>query len=158
MSVEDVVSTKTLKPPDASLYDQDFATWTSETARLLRAHRFDQIDVEHVAEEIEDIGKREKRELRSRLSVLILHLLKWRYQPEKRSPGWQSTIITQRVELEQLFEDSPSLRRTIAASAAKIYPDAVEAACLETALPPSTFPRECPFSGDQILDRKFLPE
>jgi len=158
MSVEDAVSTKTLKPPAASLYDQDFATWTSETARLLRARRFDQIDIEHVAEEIEDMGKSEKRELLIRLSVLILHLLKWRYQPDKQSPGWQSTIVTQRAELERLLEDSPSLRRTVAASAAKIYPDAVEAACLETALPPSTFPRECPFSGDQILDRKFLPE
>jgi hypothetical protein len=158
MSVEDAVSTKTLKPLAASLYDQDFATWTSETARLLRARRFDEVDIEHVAEEIEDMGKSEKRELLSRLSVLILHLLKWRHQPEKRSPGWQSTIVTQRVELERLLEDSPSLRRTIGASIAKVYHDAVDAASLETALPPRTFPRDCPFSGDQILDRKFLPD
>jgi len=158
MSVEDAVSTKTLKPPAASLYDQDFATWTSETARLLRARRFDQIDIEHVAEEIEDMGKREKRELLSRLSVLILHLLKWRYQPDKQSPGWQSTIVTQRAALERLLEDSPSLRRTIAASAVKVYPEARRLAVVETGLPATNFPRECPFSAAEILEDAFLPE
>ena len=113
---------KTLKPRTGSLYDQDFAVWTSETAQLLRAGRFDEVDIEHVAEEIEDMGKRDKRELHSRLTVLLLHLLKWNWQPNKQSSGWQSTIITQRAELEQLFEDSPSLRRTIGAAVLKIYP------------------------------------
>jgi hypothetical protein len=153
-----VVSTKTLKPPAASLYDQDFAAWTSETARLLRARRFAEIDVEHAAEEIEDMGKSEKREMLSRLSVLILHLLKWKFQAEKRSPSWKSTILAQRIELGRLLDDSPSLMRTVGTSAAKVYPDAVAAASLETALPPVAFPRDCPFSVDQILDRTFLPE
>ena len=120
MSLEDAVSTKTLKPPAASLYDQDFATWTSETARLLRARRFDEIDIEHVAEEIEDMGKSEKRELLSRLSVLVLHLLKWKFQREKRSSSWKATILTQRTELGRLLEDSPSLMRTLGASVAKV--------------------------------------
>src|SRR5713226_2577936 len=104
---------KTLKPRTASLYDQDFVAWTSETAQLLRAGRFDEVDIEHVAEEIEDMGKRDKRELHSRLTVLLLHLLK---------SGCRSTIITQRAELEQLFEDSPSLMRTIGAAVLKVYP------------------------------------
>src|SRR5437588_12681668 len=96
---------KTLKPVRAKLYDEDFAVWTSETARLLRAGRFDEVDIEHVAEEIEDMGKRDKRELRSRLTVLIVHLLKRKWQPEKRTRGWQSTLLTQREELDGLLED-----------------------------------------------------
>src|SRR6476661_110598 len=93
-----------VKSRAASLYDRDFVAWTSETARLLRAGRFDETDIEHVAEEIEDMGKRDKRELHGVLTVLLLHLLKWNWQPNKQSSGGQSTIITQRAEVEQLFE------------------------------------------------------
>jgi hypothetical protein len=148
---------KTVKPRTASLYDQDFAVWTSETARLLRAGRFDEVDIAHVAEEIEDMGKRDKRELHSRLTVLLLHLLKCNWQPNKQSSGWQSTIITQRAELEQLFEDSPSLRRTIGAAVLKVYPAALRTAAVETGVPAATFPRDCPFTPEQILDPNFLP-
>ena len=148
---------KTLKPAAASLYDEDFAIWTAETARLLRAGRFDEVDIEHVAEEIEDMGKRDKRELHSRLTVLILHLLKWKWQPEKQTRGWQSTLLTQRAELDRLMEDSPSLRRTVAAAVAKVYPAALTTVALETGLPSAAFPGECPYSPDQILDRDFLP-
>jgi hypothetical protein len=146
-----------VKSGAASLYDRDFVAWTSETARLLRAGRFDETDIEHVAEEIEDLGKRDKRELHSRLTVLLLYLLKWNWQPNKQSSGWQSTIITQRAELEQLFEDSPSLRRTIGAAVLKVYPAALRAAVVETGLPTATFPRDCPFTAEQILDPNFLP-
>ena len=148
---------KTLKPAAASLYDEDFAIWTAETARLLRAGRFDEVDIEHVAEEIEDMGKRDKRELHSRLTVLILHLLKWKWQPEKQTRGRQSTLLTQRAELDRLLEDSPSLRRTVAAGIAKVYPAVLRSAVLETGLLPTAFPSECPFSPEQILDREFLP-
>jgi hypothetical protein len=148
---------KTLKSRTASLYDQDFVEWTSETARLLRAGRFDETDIEHVAEEIEDMGKRDKRELHSRLTVLLLHLLKWTAQPEKRSSSWQSTINTQRAELDRLLEDSPSLRRTIGAAASKVYPAVLRDCMLETGLPTATFPRDCPFTAEQILDPNFLP-
>ncbi len=144
---------KTLKPAATSLYDQDFAVWTTETARLLREKRFDEIDVEHVAAEIEDMGKRDKREMYSRLTVLIAHLLKWKWQPEKRSQSWQATILTQRTELDLLLADSPSLLRAMPSAANDVYRRAVENAVLETGLP-----RECPFSRDQILDRLFLPE
>ena len=148
---------KTLKRRTSSLYDQDFAVWTSETARLLRAGRFDEIDIEHVAEEIDDMGKRDKRELHSRLTVLLLHLLKWNCQPNKQSSGWQSTILTQRAELERLFEDSPSLRRAIGGAVFKVYPAALRTAVVETGLPTATFPRDCPFTAEQILDSNFLP-
>jgi hypothetical protein len=149
---------KTLKPATASLYDDDFAIWTAETARLLRERRFDEVDIEHVAEEIEDMGKRDKRELYSRLAVLIVHLLKWKWQSQRRSESWRTTIFTQRTELRLLLDDSPSLRRAVAAAVAKIYPNASETAVAETGLPARTFPRECPFSPDEILGLPFLPE
>ncbi len=149
---------KTLKPAVASLYDEDFAIWTAETARLLREKRFDEIDIEHVAEEIEDMGKRDKRELHSRLTVLIAHLLKWKWQPERKSESWGSTIVTQRAEIKLLLDDSASLRRAVAAAVAKIYPNALGTAVAETGLPARAFPRECPFSPDEILGHSFLPE
>ena len=149
---------KTLKPAAASLYDEDFAIWTAETARLLRAGRFDEVDIEHVAEEIEDMGKRDKRELHSRLTVLILHLLKWKWQPEKKSASRGSTIVTQRAELRRLFRQSPSLKAKVQDAVEDVYSDAMEGATVETGLPVRTFPRKCPFTPDQILDRDFLPE
>jgi hypothetical protein len=158
MAVESGMGAKTLKPATVSLYDEDFAIWTAEAARLLRERRFDEVDIEHVAEEIEDMGKRDKRELYSRLTVLILHLLKWKWQPEKKSESWRSTIGTQRMEIELVLDDSPSLRRAIPPAVKKVYPDSLEKATYETGLPARTFPRECPFSPEQILDRSFLPE
>lgn len=151
------MGTKTLKPAAGSLYDEDFAVWTSETARLLRERRFDEVDAEHIAEEIEDMGKRDKRELHSGLTVLIAHLLKWKYQPEKKSEGWRSTIATQRTEIQLLLDDSPSLRRSAKATG-DIYQRALQSAIAQTSLPARTFPRECPFSPDQILELSFLPE
>jgi hypothetical protein len=148
---------KSLKPSPASLYDDDFAAWASETARQLRAGRFSEVDVEHVAEEIEDMGKSEKRELLRRLTMLVMHLLKWQWQADKRTPSWQSTMATQRAEIHRLLRQSPSLKRVIAASVADVYPDAVERASIETGLPAHTFPASCPFSVDEILQRGFLP-
>ena len=148
---------KTLKRRTSSLYDQDFAVWTSETARLLRAGRFDEVDIKHVAEEIEDMGKRDKRELHSRLTVLLLHLLKWTAQPEKHASSSQSTINTQRAELDRLLEDSPSLSRTIGAAASKVYPAVLRDAVVETGLSAATFPGDCPFTPEQLVDPNFLP-
>jgi len=144
------------KPPQHKLlYDQDFAVWTQQTARLLRAGRFTEIDIESLAEEVEDMGKRDRDEAHSRLRVLLAHLLKWQQQPEKRSRSWRSTIATQRVELGQVFRRSPSMMRVLDESLAEIYFDAVEQAAIETGLPADSFPRDCPFSVQQILDRAF---
>jgi len=143
--------------PAGKLYEEDFVEWADETSRLLRSGRFDQIDVEHLVEEVEGLAGRDRRELFSRMSVLILHLLKWKYQPEKRSGGWRSTINTQRREIAGLLRQSPSLRQALPQSGAEAYPDAVEDAASETGLPEDTFPAECPFSEAQILDRAFLP-
>jgi len=149
---------KSLIRPAADLYDEDFVLWIAQTARLLRAARFDEIDVEHLIEEIEAMAGRDKREVLSRLTVIVQHLLKWQHQSRKRSRSWHATIVAQRAEIELLFEQSPSLRRALDASVARAYRSAVAAAAAETGLPVHTFPRECPFSPEQILDQNFLPD
>jgi len=151
------MSSRALKFPAGSLYDEDFAAWTAVTARLLRARRLAEIDLEHLAEEIEDMGKSQGRELHSRFRVLLVHLLKWQRQPQKRSRSWRSTIDTQRVELRDLLRQSPSLRRRLPASLPEVYRDAVRAAGIETGLAARSFPRECPFQLEHLLDQDFLP-
>jgi len=142
---------------DGKLYDEDFVEWAQETARLLRSGSFDQIDVEHLVEEVEGLASRDRREVWSRLRVLVLHLLKWRWQPEKRCSDWKVAIIHERQELDLLFEQSPSLKRTAGESLADAYPVAVELASIETDLPEESFPSECLFSVEQTLDHDFLP-
>jgi hypothetical protein len=139
------------------LYDEDFFAWTRRSAELLRAGQFAQADIEHIAEEIEDMGKRDLRGLDNRVEVLLIHLLKWQLQPEKRSRSWQTTVVSQRNRIKRLLRQSPSLRRKIYAHLAGNYEDAVNLAVIETGLPPSRFPRECPFTVEQILDPEFLP-
>jgi hypothetical protein len=145
------------------LYEQDFFEWTVQNARMLRAQRLTDIDTEHLAEEIEDVGKREQREVRNRLKVLITHLLKWRVQPELRfteagKSGWLDTIREQRSQLELIFAQSPSLRRYAQDSLVAVYCKAIEDAEYETKLPRNMFPPECPFDLAQIVDPGFLPE
>src|SRR5207253_2702824 len=94
----------------AAAYDADFFAWAQRTAALLRARRFDEVDVENAAQEIEDMGKRDLRELNSRVQVVLAHLLKWQLQPKKRTRSWQITLLTQRSEIDTLLRDSPSLR------------------------------------------------
>ena len=131
---------KSLSPPATKLYDEDFVEWASETARLLREGRFDSIDVGHLVEEVEDMTGRDKRELLSRLIVLLQRLLKWQHQPENRSGSWKATVLTQRTELELLFEQSPSLKRIARGSVPRAYRKAVAAAAAETGLPVTAFP------------------
>ncbi len=142
----------------AARYDADFFEWTQRTAALLRQRRFDELDLEHAAEEIEDMGKRDLKEVNSRLQLVLVHLLKWKWQPRRRSVSWRSTLVTQRLEIEVDLEDSPSLRSRMAASLERTYQRAAKRAVVETGLPSSTFPRECPFALEQALDTEFLPE
>src|SRR5580658_8345121 len=97
-------------PVKSALYDRDFFAWSLEQAELLRAGKLAEADVEHIAEEIESMGRTEKRELISRLSILLLHMLKWRYQPDKRSPSWEASIRVQRNRLADHLDDNPSLK------------------------------------------------
>ena len=109
----------------AELYDRDFFEWTVRNAELLRSGRADEADLAHIAEEIEDMGKRERRELLSRLAVLICHLLKWQIQPERRSNSWKATLRYQRRDIRKLLTDMPSLRRFLAENLAEAYQDGV---------------------------------
>lgn len=158
MASNATMGAKPLTRPASQLYDEDFVVWAIETARLLRERRFEQIDIEHLAEEVEAMGRSQKHEVRSRLRVLLVHLLKWKHQPRRRSAGWQSTMTTQRTELRDLFEQSPSLRRQVSEALPRVYLDAAKLAAIETGLAADAFPRACPFSPAQILDDTFLPE
>ena len=139
-------------------YEQDFYAWLMKNAALIRQKRFVEIDAENVAEELECMGRSEKRELLSRLAVLLVHLLKWQFQPVKRSKSWRNTLFTQREDLDELFEESPSLRYEFSQKIEKVYKKAKFAAEDETGIDSAQFPPECPFSFEQILEKDFFPE
>jgi hypothetical protein len=142
---------------DPSLYDQDFYAWANEQAALLRAGKLSAADIEHIAEEIESMGKTEKRELVSRLSVLLLHLLKWQFQPMLRGTSWAATIRIQRRDLARHMLDNPSLKAKVAEAIKDAYGNAVIGAGAETGLSEATFPAECHWSFDQIMTDDFWP-
>ena len=139
-------------------YDQDFYAWITHNVKLLREGKLSEIDAEHIAEEIESMGKSEKRELINRLAVLIAHLLKWQHQPIRRSQSWSLTIKEQRIQLISLLEDSPSLRNEIEKKLEDAYEQAVLIAERETALEEKTFSKSCVFSLDEILNKTYFPE
>lgn len=140
------------------LYDTDFYAWTERQAELLRAEEFEEVDWDNLIEEIMAMGAAQRRELTSRLQVLIMHLLKWQYQPDLRSKSWGYTIRDQRNELTYLLEESPSLRTLLIERIAVAYPRAVKDALEETGFLRSPFPSTCPYTAEQILDETFWPE
>ena len=142
----------------SSLYEQDFYAWANEQANLLRTGQVSAADIEHIAEEIESMGKTEKRELANRLAVLLLHLLKWQFQPVRRGASWEATVRVQRRDLTVLLKDNPSLKGKVAESVEQAYGNAVIQAAAETGFPEMTFPAECPWSFDQIMDATFWPD
>ena len=147
-----------MSDPASSLYDRDFYAWANEQAALLRAGKLANADIAHIAEEIESMGRTEKRELVSRLTVLLMHLLKWRFQPERQSRSWAATIRNQRLDVADHLVDNPSLKARLARSLAAAYERARNSAAAETDLAESLFPLECPWSFDQIMDAEFWPE
>jgi hypothetical protein len=144
-------------PRNAAAYDEDFYAWTLEQARLLRAGEFSQLDIDNIAEELESIGRSDKREVDSRLEVLLMHLLKWQVQVKFRSPGWSGTIREKRRRIAKLVRESPSLRPVIPQLISEAYVEGREKAARETGLLETTFPAECPFTLEQILAEDFLP-
>jgi hypothetical protein len=143
---------------NAAAYDVDFFAWTMEQARLLREGAFSELDAVNIAEELESMGKNNRRELGSRLVVLLMHLLKWQFQPNRRSPGWATTVRDQRDEIEEILADSPSLRPAVRDALSANYKRARRKAIGETGFPDTTFPADCPFTPEQILAEDFLPE
>lgn len=141
----------------SSGYEVDAVVWFDQQAKLLRARKFDQLDIDHLIEELQAMARRDRRELRSRLQVLVTHLLKCAYQPEQKSPGWTGTIRTQRIEIAELLNDSPSLRAHLSEYAQARYPAALQCAAEETGLPATTFPATLAFSPEQLLDEDCIP-
>lgn len=143
---------------NTTLYETDIHEWSQRQVELLRAEDFAEVDWVHIIEEIESLGISQRNELRNRLMILLMHLLKWQYQPELESRSWRATITVQRDDLEILLKDNPSLRPRLAEFVAEAYPRAVKRAVSETGLRKTTFPVECPYSPTQILDEEFWPQ
>ena len=145
-------------PRNAAAYDHDFFAWTQEQAQLLRSGQLAQVDIENVAEELESMGRGDKREIESRLEILLMHLLKWQVQVKLRSPGWSGTIREQRRRIGRLLRESPSLRPVVGQLIPEAYAEAREKASQETGLSDAMFPAASPFTPEQVLAKDFLPE
>ncbi len=138
------------------LYEQDYYLWMVTTANLLRDRRWEEIDFEHLIAEIEEMGKDKRRELKSRLVVLLIHILKYQYQIEKRSSSWVSTILEQHDQIEYLLEDSPSLKPYYLEIFKQCYSKAIRNASTETKLPVNAFPSESLFSPEDVINSDFI--
>lgn len=139
------------------LYDTDFYQWTQTMVLALRQGHWQDLDIENLVEEIESLGRSDKRALKSRLEVLLMHLLKWAYQPKQRSNSWQSTIIEQRLRIQDLLAESPSLKPYLQTEQARCYANARKLAAAETGLALTTFPEICPYPLTAVLTDGFLP-
>ncbi|MEZ2237380.1 DUF29 domain-containing protein [Microcoleus sp.] len=140
-----------------SLYEQDFYLWLQTNINLLKEGKFAEIDLENLLEELESMGKSDKNALKSNLRVLLMHLLKYKYQPEKRTNSWHYTIIEHRKRIRDTFKTSPSLYRFFEEIFNESYQDARELAAGETSLSIQIFPPESPFTGEEVLNPDFLP-
>jgi len=142
----------------AELYDQDFLEWTQKQAEYLQKGLWAELDVEHLVEELEALGRSEQRELGSYLQVLMMHLLKCQYQPEQRTQSWNNTLSNCRDKIQDCLEDTPSLQRFLqdVEWVEKYYRRARRDAAKETQIPLEIFPNECPYTIEQILDPNFL--
>jgi hypothetical protein len=141
-------------------YDQDFYTWTQQMAVALRQQNWAALDIENLAEEIEALGKSDRRALKSRLEILLMHLLKWQFQPSHRSNSWKSTVTEQRLRIQDLLSDSPSLKNYLFEILPEAYKNSRQLASDETGLALDIFPEACPYSGEQLLtaDNLFADE
>jgi hypothetical protein len=146
------------KAMDTELYEKDFYEWAMENSKLMRLGRLSEIDVENIAEELESMGKSEKRAFINRLALLLAHLLKWQFQPGLRSKSWRYSIKEQRTGLLDLLEDSPSLSHDIETKVKKSYSKALIIVAKQTGLDEDIFPRSCPYSFAQAVDDNFWPE
>src|SRR4051794_19670841 len=139
------------------LYETDFAEWTRHNAELLRSGRACDADLMHIAEEIEDMGKRERRSLHNRFVRLIEHLLKWQHQPQRRGSSWTRTVVVQRQAIRRLLDENPSFRPELVQVAGQAYQDAAGIVSAVTNRPRTEFPETCPFTIQQLLNDEFLP-
>ncbi|MBD2178667.1 DUF29 domain-containing protein [Pseudanabaena sp. FACHB-1998] len=141
-----------------NLYENDFNLWVEATAQLLREGRLTELDVVNLLEEVESMGNSNKLALSSDLVVVLLHLLKWQYQPNKRTRSWEKSIAEHRRRIRKIFQNSPSLRNYFQQTFNECYVDARKQVKIETRLPLDYFPEIYPFTPQQVLDEEFLPE
>ena len=140
-----------------NLYNRDYCLWLIHTAQLIKAGNFSEIDAANLIEEIEDMGRNEKRAIESNLVVVLLHLLKYKYQPEKKTNSWKASIREHRRRLRKAFSVSPSLKPYLKEVFAESYQDSREQAADETGLSIDNFPTLCPFTVAEVLDSNYLP-
>jgi len=139
----------------ATSYETDFFGWTIDQARILREKNWQALDITNLIEEIESLGRQERRELENRLGLLVGHLLKWQYQPEKRSRSWKITIRSQRQEIAKLLADNPSLQPYLLEALLRCYSIGINLVLSETPLKLKDLPVECPYMITQVLDLTF---
>jgi Domain of unknown function DUF29 len=144
-------------PRNAPAYEDDFVAWLEDQAQHARRQEIESLDLENIAEELEGMARSDRREIRNRLIVLLVHLLKHKFQPRRRSRGWRATIAEQRQRIATVIDDSPSLQPFPASIIDRCYADARSQAALETSLSVDDFPETCPFSVEQALDPNWLP-
>lgn len=149
-----------IRQPDApiNLYEQDYYRWLTQTTLLLHRREFDQLDLTHLIDEIEDMGRSERRSLESNLRVVLTHLLKWKYQPQQRSGSWRGSIAEHRIRIRKTLKDSPSLNHYLVEVFFEAYQDAITVAVQETGLGLETFPVECEWPLQSVLDEAWLPD
>jgi hypothetical protein len=149
---------KTVKIPSPKLYEADYLQWIQTNLQDLRNKDYERVDWENLFEEIEDMGRSERRALESNLIIVLLHLLKWQYQPEKRTGSWERSIIEHRRRLRKALKESPSLKSYLTNILEENYSESVKQAKAETKLPLDAFPQQCPYELASILDDEFLPD
>ncbi len=139
-----------------ALYGTDFCSWVSKNVTFLKEKKFTELDIEHLIEEIESMGASEKRALESRFIELMQHLLKWQIQPERRGSSWEISISKQRIGIEKVLQDNPSLKYNLEARILRCYSYSRRYAAVETQLPLKIFPESCPYSLEQLADFSFM--
>lgn len=149
----------------SALYENQYDDWARRTAELLAKGRWSELDIPHLIEELDGMGRSERNELESRLAVLLTHLLKWQFQyrllserwQEFRGDSWRSTLIEQRARIIKRLDKTPGLKAALDPLITEAYGDARDVAMEETGLPLDRFPRDCPYTQAQILDLHFYP-
>lgn len=140
---------------DANLYETDFYAWTLEQSKLLKEGDFQHLDLVNLVEEVESLGKQQRQELENRLAVLLGHLLKWEFQPDRRSKSWRATVREQRRTIQRLLAQNPSLKPYLGEAIAVAYESGLDLVVRETPLDYPDLPTDCPYTSQQIFDPDF---